>query len=674
MLNSQDDLGVVLDNVADGVTVQAQDGRLVYANQAAARVMGFSTQAELLATPTLEILQRFEMFDEAGEPFPLERLPGRRALAGVAEPFVTIRFRTLPHGEDRWASVRATPVKDETGRAIFAVNVWHDVTEQKQAENRQVFLAEAGELLASSLDIEATLAHIADLAVPRLADWCAVHLVRDDGSLAQLAVAHADPDRTAWARQLQERYPTDPDAPYGVPNVIRTRQPELIAEVTDDMLVRAARDPEHLDTIRRVGLRSAIIVPLLGRDRALGAITFVAAESGRRYDEQELSLAEELGRRAAMAIDNAHLYYAERSARTRAEDAHLRFRALFEGIPDAILVLDDGERIVDVNAGACDLLDYDRGELLERRIGDLAPDGDEAPARLTLPAEVDEWRGVTEVCRKDGVAVPVELWYRRLALPTGTVSICAMRDISERLAADTVREEVLAAVSHDLQNPIAVIKAHAQLLRRSFQREQAPDFERLSERVSMIDAMGTRMGALLEDMAAVARLHRGDSFQLNLAPVDLVALVRRCADEMATSMVREIAVHSDASTLVGLWDARGIERVVYNLLGNALKFSPDGGSVEVQITSAEGHDGHWAVLVVSDRGIGIPAGDIHRIFDVYHRGSNVGTIRGTGIGLAGARNIIEGQGGGITVDSDEGHGTSVTVRLPVRSPGASTEA
>lgn len=672
MLGSQDDLSAVLDHVGDGVMVQDRSGRLVYANTAATRVLGFATQAELLATPTEEILRRFEVFDEEGQPFPVDQLPGRRALAGEAEAAITLQFRASPAGEVRWSRVRASPITEVSGHVAYAVNVWHDVTEQKQAELRQQFLAQASGLLATSLDVEATLVHIAQLAVPNLADWCTVHLVRDDDSLAQLSFAYADPEKVHWARELQERYPPDPHASSGVANVIRTGRPELISELSDEILVAAARDEGHLAALRQVGLRSAIIVPLVARERSLRAISFVAAESRRRYDEHDLELMQELVNRAALAIDNAHLYNAERDVRTRAEDAHLRFSALFEGIPDAILVLNSDEEIVDANARAYELLSYDSGELMARQIIDLTPNDEEPRGGLASSFVADEWRGATEVRRKDGGTVPVELWIRRLELPTGVVSIGAMRDISELRAADRAREEVLAAVSHDLRNPIGVIKAHIQLLQRGIQRGRMPDSQQLADRLAMIDAMGTRMATLLEDMTDVARSQRGEQVQLTLAPTDLVLLAQRSADELASVTGREVTVTSETPKLVGTWDARGVERVVHNLVSNALKYSPEGGPVEVRIGRIDDGDGALAELVVLDKGIGIPEADRPRVFDAYHRGGNVGSISGTGIGLAGARNIVEAQGGSITVGARRPRGTVVTVRLPLE-PGA-TEA
>src|SRR5688572_21862960 len=119
MLASQGDLAIVLDNVADGVAVQDRSGRMVYANVAAARVLGFATQEELLATPGPEILGRFEMFDDDGRPFPPERLPGRRALEGQAESAVTLRFRIPPSGEDHWSSIRATPIAGDDGQPAY---------------------------------------------------------------------------------------------------------------------------------------------------------------------------------------------------------------------------------------------------------------------------------------------------------------------------------------------------------------------------------------------------------------------------------------------------------------------------------------------------------------------------------------------------------------------------
>jgi PAS domain S-box-containing protein len=187
-------------------------------------------------------------------------------------------------------------------------DVAHDITESKRREEAQRFLAEVGATLSSSLDYRATLASVARLAVPRLADWCAVDIVEEDGTLERLAVEHEDLQKVQLAHELQERYPPDPETPQGLLRVLRSGQSEFYPDITDEMMVAAARDAEHLRLMRELGFVSLIFVPLVARGRTLGVITLVSAESGRRYREADLELAEELAHHAALAVDNARLY------------------------------------------------------------------------------------------------------------------------------------------------------------------------------------------------------------------------------------------------------------------------------------------------------------------------------------------------------------------------------
>jgi serine phosphatase RsbU (regulator of sigma subunit) len=169
------------------------------------------------------------------------------------------------------------------------------------------FLAEAATELASSLDYQVTLGNVARLAVPTFADWCAIDVV-DDGRLRRLAVAHVDPAKVELAHQLAERYPPDPDGPHGAWHVLRTGRSELIAEITDEMLAAAAVDEEHAAIARALHLRSAVTVPLVARNRVLGVITWVTAESERHFTLDDLVLAEQLAKRAAVSLDNAELH------------------------------------------------------------------------------------------------------------------------------------------------------------------------------------------------------------------------------------------------------------------------------------------------------------------------------------------------------------------------------
>ena len=192
------------------------------------------------------------------------------------------------------------------GQAIRRIQAKADADERAR---QMQFLADASAELGNSLDYRSTLAKVANLVVPDLADWCAVDIVERD-ELTTVAVAHVDPAKVAWAWELQRRYPPDRNAPTGVPEVVRTGVSELYEVITDELLAAGARDEEHLRLARELHLRSAIVVPLKVRDRVLGAITFVRAETTRRYGPADLVVAEDLGRRAAMAIDNAQLHSA----------------------------------------------------------------------------------------------------------------------------------------------------------------------------------------------------------------------------------------------------------------------------------------------------------------------------------------------------------------------------
>src|SRR4051794_2918035 len=208
----------------------------------------------------------------------------------------------------RQFNVSYYPVRGSDGDITGVGAVVADITDRQRTLERAQFLAEASALLDASLDHETTLQNVARLVVANMADWCSVDVVEPSGASRTVAVAHQDREKVRWAREISERYPPDPSAPTGVPNVLRTGKSELYPEIPQAMLEQAAVDAEHLELIRQLQLCSAMIVPMVARGRTLGAVTFVGAESGRTYDEADLALAEELARRAAMAVDNARLY------------------------------------------------------------------------------------------------------------------------------------------------------------------------------------------------------------------------------------------------------------------------------------------------------------------------------------------------------------------------------
>jgi PAS domain S-box-containing protein len=319
-----DKLEVVLGGITDGITMQDHTGKLVYANEAAARIVGFASAQALLEAPLAEVMRRFELFDAKGMPFPLERLPNRALFSGQRPEQALVRFKVAGSDELHWSVVDANGVFDEQGRLSFVVSAFRDVTEREQqgqalrrAEERREFLARATIELNSSLDYGQTLATVARLAVPRMADWCAVDVVEEDG-LKRLAMAHVDPSRLEWVKELERRYPPDPEAPNGTPNILRTGKPEMLSEIPAPLLEAAARDAEHLALIRQLELRSYIGVPLTRGGKTFGVISLMMAESRRSYGESDLEGALALADRAALAVENARLFRAEEQARSEA--------------------------------------------------------------------------------------------------------------------------------------------------------------------------------------------------------------------------------------------------------------------------------------------------------------------------------------------------------------------
>jgi PAS domain S-box-containing protein len=304
---ARDQLEAILRGVADAVTAQAPDGRLLFANEAAVELLGYESSEALLAAPIAEILNRFEIFDESGHPFPVDRLPGRRALAEGVGGEVVLRFRVRATGEERWSAVKATPIMDATGAVGMAINVIEDITDHKRAELAQRFLSDSSAMLGSSLDTTEVLGQVASLAVPEVADWCVVDVVAD-GEIDRVALAHHDPAVADLADELRRRYPPDPRSETGISAVLRSREAQLHPEISDELLRSASRDDEEYRLLKQIGMRSAMIVPMVARGRSVGALSFVSGPSGRRFDEQDLELAEELARRCATAIDNARLF------------------------------------------------------------------------------------------------------------------------------------------------------------------------------------------------------------------------------------------------------------------------------------------------------------------------------------------------------------------------------
>jgi PAS domain S-box-containing protein len=300
--------GSILDHLAEAVTIATSDGKIVYANQAVADMLGVANPEALTGAAPGVIVARFASVDEDGHEIPPDAMPGRRVLRGEESAELLTRTGGAD-GQDRWFLTKARRLPDE-GDIALAVNVVEDLTLIKRAERHQRILAQAGKVLGSSLDYEHTLSEVAGMVVPELADACVVDLPDRQGAIGSVAIAHADPGALEHARELRRRYPVDPAGMDIVAIVLRDGRARVIPAPTDEQLAAVAQDAEHLELMRRAGLGSMLVAPIEAHGERLGTLTLVARPDGRRFGEPDRDLAEELGRRAGMAIANARAYEA----------------------------------------------------------------------------------------------------------------------------------------------------------------------------------------------------------------------------------------------------------------------------------------------------------------------------------------------------------------------------
>ncbi len=260
------------------------------------------------SAPPTSIMADYIVTAEDGRELGMDDIPSVRLLRGELPGPLLMRTVDRASGVEAWRLLKSSGLSDADGRIEAAVTIIEDVTTVKQAELRTRLLAEASEVLASSLDYEETIRNVASLAVPRLADWCAVDLVSVDGERTSLAVAHSDPEKLRLAERLRAQEPQKVPPDRGLGLVMATGRPQLYPEITDEMLATGARNPEHLEMLRQIGMRSVMIVPLVANGRPIGAMSLINAESRRRFDHATLAFATQIADRAAIAVENSRLY------------------------------------------------------------------------------------------------------------------------------------------------------------------------------------------------------------------------------------------------------------------------------------------------------------------------------------------------------------------------------
>ena len=546
-------------------------------------------------------------------------------------------------------------------------------------------LAEAAPLLAS-LDLDEALAALERLVVPEIADWCAIHLVDDDGRIARVEVAHRDPARVAFALAFQQKYPPDPET-SAVHRVIRTGTGLLMPELTDEMLAASARNADHLHDARALNIHSVITVPLKARGRTLGAMTLLTERGSRTYDEGWLSLAESVAALAALSVDNTRLY-------TELANSRSHFEAILHGVPEGITVQSDDGRLVYANDAAARSMGFgdaaallatpprsiiQRYEMLDASLQPLELDrlpgrralaGEEAPTELvafrTLPDGELRWSRVMARIipgTRSGQHLAVNV------IQDVTAHVEYERQLEQARAeaeqASAAKTQFLAVVSHELRTPLNAISGFTELLAMGVAGVPTAGQREYLQR---IDASTRHLVGVIEQILTFSRIETGRE-DLHLEDVDLRAVVLEVAElieplaqQKALPLERRVPEQPVAARI----DVPRTRQILINLVGNAIKFT-DAGFVRVEVGSG---DGFVAVSVV-DSGPGIPPVERERIFEPFTQidASATRRVGGTGLGLAVSRHLARLMGGEITVEREPEAGSRFTMRLPAGGPG-----
>jgi PAS domain S-box-containing protein len=518
-----------IDHLADGYFEMDAEYRYRRVNPAGLRITG-KTREEMLGKHVLEV-------------FP--------EITNAAIHHTTMRV--METGEAASVETYYAPFKRWYVNSIYPITggialVTRDINDQKVLEHNLAFLAEASKILSSSLDTQQTLRAVAQIAVPRIADWCTIDVLTAPRTVELLAVAHVDPEKVQWAQELRQRDPVDLERPGGLAKVLLTGKPEFYPQITDEMLVATARDARTLALARSLGFTSAMIVPLVVQDATIGAITFVATDSGRHYTPADLTMAQELASRAALAIENSRLYGA-----------------------------------------------------------------------------------------------------------------------SQRAVA--LRDDFIAAASHELRTPVTSLKVYTEvMLKQATKRRDETAMRSLQVMNNQID----RLSTLIVDLLDVAKIESG-TLELRQEAFDLRRLVDEIVDGMQATLTTHRLEVRGAATLDVFGDRDRIGQVLTNLLSNAVKYSPQADRVLVRLAGDMDH----VTLEVEDFGIGIAREHMPHLFDRFYRVSapDEKTFPGLGMGLYIVQEIVYRHGGDLQVESTAGRGSCFRVRLPAAGrPARPSEA
>jgi PAS domain S-box-containing protein len=458
----------------------------------------------------------------------------------------------------------------------------------------------------------------------------------------------------------------------------------LLGQVAEDRRRIHLRDvpPDYAPIASALGgatPHSVVLLPILFEDETRAVIELASIEE---LSDIHLAFLDQLGESIGIVLSTitanmrAEDLVQEQAARAEAEYGLARLRQVVDVMPEAILIADASGRVYLSNAAAAEIMGTvpeSVGIIIDGAPGARRVDGatyissDHPLARAVFHSEVVRGEQLVITNSTTGQDVPILVNSAPLSdgqgHPAGGVAV--FQDISPLRDLDRQKDEFLAAISHDLKTPATIIKGNANILQRAISRGDEGSTQ-IAEGLEVIDESTAQLVRLVDELLDLTRLRMGHELELDVGPADLVKIVRRLSTEYQKISPRHsISVDTETPRVLGDWDEARIERIVSNLISNAVKYSPKGGDIGLTVRQEETGEQEWAVLVVRDHGIGIPPAEMERVFEPYYRASNTaGTVSGSGIGLAGTRHIVEQHGGLIAVQSEVGD-TTFTVRLPL---------
>jgi PAS domain S-box-containing protein len=671
---SEERFRALIQQSADAIQLLSAEGKVLYSSDSVERVLGYKPEELQGAVPEDHIHP--DDFPGFMEKFrKLLQMPGGR----------DSHVYRVQHKNGSWVWIEATGsnyLHDPHIQAI--VGNFRNITERKQAEERQRLLNEASEKLAFSLDQQITLQEIAQLIVPALADYCRIAILDEQQHIKEIAVNHIDPQKLALVRELYYQDKDRAGSTHGLQKVLQTGQPELISHVSDsERLSRIGQySPELLTVINALGLTSYMGTPLIARGKVIGAITFSSTQPQHYYTPDDLAFAQELARRIAITLDNARLYQEaqkEIAVRKALEEQLLRvnkqLEAILKTIDDGILLQDASGKIVYANQAVARLSGYQSvDELLQvpalwyEQQFDLTDEYGQPfptsrfPGRRVLAGESPaqemvriQQKGSSEVC---WLLITSTAVLDGEGKPWAVMSV--LHDITQFKEQEQRKDEFIAMASHELRTPLTSLKGFLYLLGQRLRKQE--DQQALSY-LDRVNHQVTRLTRLISDLLDISRMQTGQ-LEYTMEPFQLDALVHEVVETVQEgTATHRIQIEGQTRAII-LGDRDRIGQVLINLLTNAIRYAPNTDKVIVRLSA----DPQNACVSVQDFGPGIAREHQQKIFERYYQISDPGhhPFAGLGIGLYLANEIIKRHHGSISVESAQGRGSTFTFTLPLR--------